>query len=99
MIDIQRPVDKPYIVMESISEEKKTAKTVFVFTANRDEDEIKLGRGHQCEVRISDISVSRTHSMISYKEGRFVIIDNNSKFGTLIKINEPLDIGADKKAV
>jgi hypothetical protein len=28
--------------MESISEEKKTAKTVFVFTANRDEDEIKL---------------------------------------------------------
>jgi len=37
--------------------------------------------------------------MISYKEGRFVIIDNNSKFGTLIKINEPLDIGADKKAV
>lgn len=42
MIDIQRPADKPYIVMESISEEKKTAKTVFVFTANRDEDEIKL---------------------------------------------------------
>lgn len=46
MVDIQRPCDKPFIVMESISEEKKTAKTIFVFTPNREDDEIKLGRGH-----------------------------------------------------
>jgi len=30
--------------MESISEEKKTAKTIFVFTPNREDDEIKLVR-------------------------------------------------------
>jgi hypothetical protein len=29
-------------------------------------DGIKLGRGHECEIRITDISVSRNHASIKY---------------------------------
>ena len=50
-------------------------------------------------MRISDISVSRTHSFIRYINGKFTIFDNNSKFGTLIKMNNNLDINNEKKAV
>ncbi|KAL4452983.1 hypothetical protein ABPG73_000909 [Tetrahymena malaccensis] len=99
LLDIEIPEDKPYIILESIAKEKKVVKTLFIFSTDVEDKEIKLGRGHQCEVRISDISVSRTHSMIKYKDGKFTIFDNNSKFGTLIKINENLDIVSDKKAV
>ena len=46
----------------------------------------KLGRGHQCDIRISDISVSRFHAFMKYSDNVFKIVDNNSKFGTLVKL-------------
>ena len=48
------------------------------------EEPIKMGRGHQCDIRISDISVSRLHAYIKYENGQFLLTDNNSKFGTLV---------------
>mmetsp|Transcript_25939 Transcript_25939/g.39756 ORF Transcript_25939/g.39756 Transcript_25939/m.39756 type:complete len:114 (-) Transcript_25939:24-365(-) len=45
----------------------------------------KMGRGHESEVRVNDISVSRCHSLIKFKQGsKFFLEDNLSKFGTLI---------------
>ena len=56
-------------------------------------DKIKLGRGHDTDVRIHDISVSRLHAFIKRDEfGRYYIEDNNSKFGTLIQIQAPLHL-------
>ena len=60
---------------------------------------MKKGRGHQCDLRISDISVSRFHSFIKYDKGLFSIFDNNSKFGTLILIQKPVQIKAEKLAI
>ena len=48
-------------------------------------DGIKLGRGHDCQIRITDISVSRNHALIKFVNGSFTIFDNKSKFGTLVK--------------
>lgn len=48
-------------------------------------DGIKLGRGHECEIRITDISVSRNHAKIDKNGNDYYIFDNKSKFGTLIK--------------
>lgn len=50
---------------------------------------VKLGRGHGCHIRISDISVSRLHAIIRYQENEFVLHDNNSKFGSLVLIQKP----------
>ena len=49
---------------------------------------MRLGRGHQCEIRVTDISVSRTHSEIRYEKGKFYVKDLKSKFGTLVKFRE-----------
>jgi len=47
-----------------------------------------MGRGHESEVRVNDISVSRCHTIIKYKDDGIYIKDNNSKFGTLVLIRQ-----------
>ena len=51
---------------------------------------LRLGRGHESDVRIADVSISRWHATVSFTEdGRFVIEDHNSKFGTLVGMRRP----------
>lgn len=47
-----------------------------------------MGRGHESEVRVNDISVSRCHAIIKYKPDGVYIEDNRSKFGTLVLLKE-----------
>lgn len=48
-------------------------------------DFIRVGRGHDSHVRVTDISVSRCHSLIKKTpKGDYILEDNNSKFGTLV---------------
>ena len=52
---------------------------------------IKVGRGHDAQVRVTDISVSRFHAKIKKStQGYFMVEDNGSKFGTLVLIRRPL---------
>ena len=56
-------------------------------------EKVKFGRGHETDVRIHDISVSRLHALIHKDEkGRFYIEDNNSKFGTLALVQAPMHL-------
>jgi pSer/pThr/pTyr-binding forkhead associated (FHA) protein len=54
--------------------------------------EFRIGRGHDSDIRISDISVSRYHARIKYSEGKFMLEDNTSKFGTLVMIKDKTPI-------
>lgn len=56
------------------------------------QDLFKMGRGHESDLRINDISVSRIHAMIKFKEGKFLLEDNNSKFGTLVLVKNKVEI-------
>ena len=49
------------MVLESVT--NNTSKVVHVINFAHTE-EIKMGRGHDADVRITDISVSRLHAMI-----------------------------------
>jgi hypothetical protein len=51
---------------------------------------LKLGRGHESDVRIADVSISRWHATVSFTEsGQFIIEDHGSKFGTLVSMRRP----------
>lgn len=51
---------------------------------------IKVGRGHDSQVRITDISVSRCHALIKKStRGDYIVEDNSSKFGTLVQVRKP----------
>jgi pSer/pThr/pTyr-binding forkhead associated (FHA) protein len=51
------------------------------------------------DIRISDISVSRLHAFIKFQDDKFLLIDNNSKFGTLVQIDKNYDIVNEKMAI
>ena len=50
-------------------------------------------------MRISDISVSRVHAHIKFENGQFVLVDNNSKFGTLVLLKKPHNVTTEKIAI
>jgi len=59
---------------------------IHLIRPNDKKDSFKLGRGHESDLRINDISVSRCHAIIKFKDGRFYLEDNLSKFGTLVLV-------------
>ncbi len=94
LVDLNRPEDSdtPYIILESLSSEKNSSRTIHIVTINSDQSSFSLGRGHDSELRINDISVSRKHASLEYKDGKFVLTDLKSKFGTLMLISEPVKL-------
>ena len=57
-------------------------------------ENITIGRGHESDVRINDISVSRSHACLKYDSntGGLLLRDLRSKFGTLVLLKKPLTI-------
>lgn len=75
-----------------MSSEKNSSRTIHVVSINSDQNSFSLGRGHDSELRINDISVSRKHASLEYKNNKFVLTDLKSKFGTLMLISEPVKL-------
>lgn len=97
MMGVEKP-DKPYIVIESITpprsllnslNHREEERCLHVISMTEGGRPLKVGRGHGCEIRISDISVSRSHASIEFTNDKFLILDDNkSKFGTLVLFDE-----------
>lgn len=66
-----------------------------MLTVTEKKNEFKLGRGHESEVRINDISVSRCHAIIKCKPDGFYVEDNCSKFGTIVLLKNNLKLEED----
>ena len=79
---------KNYLTLESLTLDKHKHKFLYVISLDNNK-KIKLGRGHDSDILLSDISVSRIHCIISTENKNVYIEDNNSKFGTLILIQSP----------
>lgn len=94
LVDIQLPASCAqsghYIVLESLPLEKNTSRTIHVLGFSADKLTYNMGRGHESEVRVNDISVSRCHAMIKYQPDGIYIEDNRSKFGTLVLLKDTL---------
>lgn len=97
LVDVESdiPVDKNYLLLESLTFEKNSSRMVHLIMPDAEKTVFKLGRGHESDVRVSDISVSRCHALLKFNDqtGRFYLEDNLSKFGTLVlsKSNIPLE--------
>ena len=74
--------------MESLALEKNSSRTIHVLAFNQLEDTFTMGRGHESQVRVNDISVSRMHALIKFKENGIYLQDNKSKFGTLVLMRQ-----------
>ena len=89
ILDYDRP-DEDFIVLESVT--LQNIKIIHVIQM-QNRDLIKIGRGQDAEIRVTDISVSRFHARINKSlSGEYFVKDNRSKFGTLIQVRKPLKI-------
>ena len=73
---------------------KTTRKGILVIKMDeaKEEDFITIGRSQSNNVKLKDISVSRFHCKLIKKKNKLFIVDKGSKFGSLIYINNPLNI-------
>lgn len=88
LVDIQKPKSGHFMVMESLPLEKNTSRTIHVLQFSNEKPQFNMGRGHESEVRVNDISVSRCHAILKYQPDGIYIEDNRSKFGTLVLLKE-----------
>lgn len=96
------PVPKtqpPFIVLENMVRDSQVHSHRGLHVISLAENKLlKLGRGHESDVRIADVSISRCHATIRYhkppgaEKGVFVLEDHCSKFGTLVAIKKPRPI-------
>jgi RING-variant domain/FHA domain len=88
LVEIPKPPEK-YLILENICKDKNSNKGLHVVSLYN-KSLIHLGRGHDCELRVSDISVSRIHAQVSLIGDSFYLEDHNSKFGTLVQVKRPV---------
>ena len=94
LIELDKPVGCDYIVLESLNQMKENCNIKSIHVIQLGNDELIIGRGHESDIRINDISVSRSHAKLRYdmENGTILLRDLKSKFGTLILIKKPLQI-------
>lgn len=73
-----------YIQLETFCKDKNFSRVIHMAQTDASKPLFRLGRGHDSELKISDISVSRVHAQIIMTEKGYKLEDNGSKFGTLI---------------
>ncbi|CAD8160016.1 unnamed protein product [Paramecium pentaurelia] len=87
IMQIQKPV-VPYMIWKITSDDKSKEGIIQVMEL-LDKSEIKIGRVPDCDIKLKDISVSRSHAIIKVikqedNKYKLILQDNNSKFGTLL---------------
>lgn len=89
LIDFIKPENKNYMILESLNQMKdnNNYKSIHVVTLEPG-NKIVMGRGHDADMRINDISVSRLHGTICLEpdSNKILLKDLGSKFGTLALI-------------
>ena len=84
-ISFYKPKFEEFIVLESMRADKHKAKFIHIISFDK-KSSINIGRANECELSISELSVSRFHCIIHKDEGDLFLEDNSSKFGTLVLI-------------
>ena len=80
-----KPKFQEYIIFESMKVGRDKTKYYHVVTFD-DRDFINIGRANECELSLTELSVSRFHCIIHKENGQALLEDNTSKFGTLVLV-------------
>jgi len=90
LVEVPQPAG-PFLVLEQVSRSRRAGGGAGVLVASLAEggNGLTFGRAQGAGFRVDDISISRLHARISFREGRFVLEDNGSRFGTLVYMRQP----------
>ena len=91
LVSIKFP-NGPHLVLEETKEEGQQT----LFLVDLQGNQAVIGRGHDCDLRLADISVSRKHAKFLWQNGYCILKDSSSKFGTLISSRTELILERDR---
>ena len=77
-----------YLTLESLTLDKQKNKFIYAISLEKSR-QLKVGRGHESNIILSDISVSRVHCHMIVENKNVFLEDNDSKFGTLVLVQTP----------
>ncbi len=77
------PPGENFLLLQSLTFEKNSQRTIHLLRPDDIKSRFVLGRGHEADLRVNDISVSRCHSVIRFTDQKYYLEDSQSKFGTL----------------
>ena len=80
-----KPKFKEFVVLESVKSDKQKTKNIHMISFDN-KTFVNIGRATECELCLDDTSVSRYHCIIHKDDGNLFLEDNNSKYGTLVLI-------------
>ncbi|CAK61402.1 unnamed protein product (macronuclear) [Paramecium tetraurelia] len=97
LIELSKPKDKPFIIMEfqkkRQNESPQSTDSNGLYIVNfGSKKELKIGRNHEVEISIADISVSREHAHIKLVDNKIILSDKRSKFGTLVLLQKNITL-------
>ena len=78
-----------YCFLEILTFEKDGKRYIYIINLEKN-TKLKLGRGHEANLTLNDISVSRVHCILNIENKKIFLEDNNSKFGTLCLVQNPV---------
>lgn len=88
LIQISIP-DGPFIVLEDLRSANYMTKGLHVISL-REKGSFRIGRSEDCEIFLSDASISRFHANITLRKEGFYLQDRGSKFGSMLKLTQRL---------
>lgn len=101
LIEIETPIDCNYMILESLDYKQNESyiKSIHIIKfIKKNGEPFKIGRDNDNDIQDTDISISRHHAIIRFNDidGKIIIQNWNSKYGTLILVRKPINI-LDKK--
>lgn len=90
LVEMNKP-DTPYLILEDERSDFTQGRGLHVISL-LENSSVRMGRGHESDLRIPDISVSRCHAIVQLTREGFFITDNRSKFGTLLLARKPVRV-------
>jgi len=90
VVEFERP-NCAFMMLEMLNKDTNITRGIHIIKMEN-KNNIRLGRGHDSDIRITDISVSRCHAFIKLDKGKFYLEDNTSKFGTLVNMRRPFKV-------
>ena len=87
-ITFYKPKYKQFIILESMRGDRSKTKFIHILSFDN-KNQIVLGRSNDCDLSFPELTVSRYHCLIHKDKNKLYLEDNNSKFGTLVLLQNP----------
>lgn len=84
--DVFNPSKIAFIKLETMVPEQYSTRKIHILCPKDETCSFKIGRSHNSDIKLDDVSISRLHAVLKYADHKFFIEDSNSKFGTTTKI-------------